>query len=133
MDLRQRRDVDPRRAGRIDRQAVNALDWIAEQRIAEAIARGDFDDLPGAGKPLALDDDPLVPADVRMACRILRNAGLVPAELAERREAMTLRAVIAAAMDGDERRRATARLALLEMRLEARRAGVTSRGWAGCP
>ena len=40
---------------------------------------GAFDDLPGAGKPLDLDDDRLVPEDVRIAYRILRNAGFVPA------------------------------------------------------
>jgi hypothetical protein len=99
---------------------MNAFDWIAEQRIAEAIARGDFDDLPGAGRPLVLDDDPLVPPEVRMAHRILRNAGFVPPELEERREAAALRALLGAAVAECERRRAAARLLLLEMRLEAR-------------
>src|SRR5688572_33108412 len=58
------------------------LDFIAEQRIAEAIANGDFDDLPGAGKPLELDDDALIPEELRLAYRILKNAGYVPAEAA---------------------------------------------------
>ena len=32
---------------------------LAEERIRQAIERGEFDDLPGAGKPLDLgDDDP---------------------------------------------------------------------------
>jgi len=53
---------------------------LAERRIEEAIARGEFDELPGAGRPLELDDDPLVPEDMRVACRILKNAGYVPAE-----------------------------------------------------
>ena len=52
-----------------------AFDLIAEQRIAEAISRDEFDDLPGQGRPLALDDDPLVPEDLRIAYRILKNAG----------------------------------------------------------
>src|SRR5688572_32819466 len=51
------------------------LDFIAEQRIAEAIANGDFDDLPGSGKPLELDDDALIPEELRLAYRILKNAG----------------------------------------------------------
>jgi len=58
-----------------------ALELIAEQKIAEAAAQGEFDDLPGAGKPLDLTDDPLVPEDQRMANRILRNAGFVPREV----------------------------------------------------
>ena len=57
------------------------LDFIAEQRIAEAIANGDFDDLPGCGKPLELDDDSLLPEELRLAYRILKNAGFVPPEI----------------------------------------------------
>ena len=108
---------------------MNALDWIGEQRIEEAIARGELDDLPGAGRPLALDDDALVPAELRMAYRILRNAGFVPAELEQRKEVASLRALIAAATDETERRRACARLALLEMRLEARGARLETTGY----
>jgi len=59
------------------------LELIAERKIAEAAARGEFDGLPGAGKPLDLEEDPLVPEDQRMANRILRNAGYVPREVEE--------------------------------------------------
>jgi hypothetical protein len=52
------------------------LDLIAERRIAEAISRGELDNLPGVGRPLELDDDALVPEDLRIAVRILKNAGL---------------------------------------------------------
>jgi len=57
------------------------LDAIAERRIREAQARGELDHLPGAGAPLALDDDALVPEDLRAAYRILKNAGFLPPEL----------------------------------------------------
>jgi hypothetical protein len=57
------------------------LELIAERRIAEALAQGEFDGLPGAGKPLDLAEDPLVPEDQRMANRILKNAGYVPREV----------------------------------------------------
>lgn len=60
-----------------------ALEVIAERRIEEAIAQGLFDTLPGAGRPLDLDDDPLVPAEARMARRILRNAGIDACDLAQ--------------------------------------------------
>ena len=52
-----------------------ALEWIAEQRIAEAVSQGELDNLPGAGQPLDLDDA-LVPEDMRMANRILKNANI---------------------------------------------------------
>ena len=60
-----------------------ALELIAERKIAEAAAQGEFDNLPGAGQPLDLAEDPLVPEETRMANRILRNAGIKPPEVEE--------------------------------------------------
>jgi hypothetical protein len=59
---------------------------IAEERIREAEARGDFEDLPGKGKPLTLEDDSNVPEDLRLAYKILRNADCLPPELELKRE-----------------------------------------------
>jgi hypothetical protein len=59
------------------------LDALVERRIEAAIARGELDNLPGAGRPLAFDDDPLVPEELRVAYRLLKNAGCVPPELAQ--------------------------------------------------
>jgi hypothetical protein len=36
---------------------MSVLDSLAEQKIAEAVSRGELDDLPGAGRPLDLEDD----------------------------------------------------------------------------
>jgi hypothetical protein len=108
---------------------MHAFDIIAEQRIAEAIANGELNDLPGAGRPLDLDDDRLVAPELRMAYRILKNAGLVPPELEARSEAATLRALVASAADEDERRRALGRLAVLEMRLAARGTRLRDTGY----
>ena len=104
---------------------MGLLDLLAEQKIAAALEAGELDDLPGAGRPLDLYDDPLVPEDLRVAYRILRNAGFVPPELADRREAVELGALLATIDDDGERRRAAARLALLELRREA--AGAAAR------
>jgi hypothetical protein len=57
-----------------------AYETLIEQRIREASERGEFDALPGAGQPMQLDDDLLVPEEVRVAHRILKNAGYVPPE-----------------------------------------------------
>lgn len=59
---------------------MHLFELLAERKIEEAVSRGELEDLPGAGKPLELDDDPLVPEDLRLAYRILKNAGYVPAE-----------------------------------------------------
>lgn len=95
------------------------LDLIVEQRIEAAIAAGEFDDLPGAGKPLALDDDKLVPEELRVAYRILKNAGFVPPEVETRAEIASVAELIRYATDDASRRRAIARLAILEAKLEA--------------
>ena len=96
------------------------LDFIAEQRIAEAASKGEFEDLPGAGQPLDLEDDKLVPEDLRLAYRILKNAGYVPPELETLKEIEQLEALVA---DGDSdaasRSRAIRKLALLRTRIEA--------------
>lgn len=95
-------------------------DAIAEERIQEAMRRGAFDNLPGAGKPLDLDDDLLVPPELRVANRILKNAGCVPPELVERREMAELEASLPG-LDEAARKRAIARLALMRARLGPRR------------
>jgi len=41
--------------------------------MQEAVGRGEFDNLPGTGKPLALDDDTLVLPELRAAYRVLKT------------------------------------------------------------
>lgn len=60
------------------------FETLAEKKILDAASRGELDDLPGAGKPLDLDDDALVPEDLRMAHRILKNAGMDRAPVTQR-------------------------------------------------
>lgn len=107
------------------------LDALVERRIAEAIDRGEFDDLPGAGRPLALDDDPLVAEEVRVAHRILKNAGFVPPELAQIAEVNRLLAAVERAELGDaEQARAGRRLRALLVQIEASgRPATAMRAW----
>lgn len=63
---------------------------LAEQRIAEAIARGEMSNLPGEGQPLETDDDRLIRVEQRLACCMLENAGLLPPDLAELAEVSQL-------------------------------------------
>lgn len=53
---------------------------IAEERILEAQRTGAFDDLPGKGKPLQLEDWSWVPEDLRIGYHILKNAHVLPPE-----------------------------------------------------
>ena len=62
------------------------IDSLAEEKILAAVRRGEFEDLPGSGKPLALDQDISIPEELRVGYRLLRNAGCLPPELSLRRE-----------------------------------------------
>jgi hypothetical protein len=90
------------------------LDFLAEQRIAEAVSRGEFEGLPGAGRPLELDDDTLVPEELRLAYRILKNAGFVPPEVEMLNEIADLERLVS------KDSKAARKLALLKTRIEAR-------------
>jgi hypothetical protein len=60
---------------------VTRFESIVEKRIREAQEQGKFDNLPGHGKPLCMEDDSSIPEDLRLAHKILKNAGCVPKEL----------------------------------------------------
>ncbi len=100
-----------------------ALDFLAERKIAEALSRKEFDDLPGQGRPLALDDDPLVPEDLRLAYRILKNAGYAPPEVECLRAMAELERLLDDTPDGERRRQAQLKLDLLRTHLEQARPG----------
>jgi hypothetical protein len=99
--------------------AMHSFDAIAERRIREAQERGEFNDLPGMGLPLTLDDDVLVPEDLRVAYRLLKNAGFVPPELAAHGEIRELEQLLQATEDDGERRQLLARINFLLTRAAA--------------
>jgi len=53
-----------------------------------------FDNLPGKGEPLKLDDDSKIAPHLRASYRILKNAGILPPELQLRREISDLRQLL---------------------------------------
>ena len=92
------------------------LDQWAERHIAEAQAKGEFDNLAGSGEPLILDDDSHVPPELRAGYRLLKNAGCLPPELEQRREAIR--------HDDPQYQEVSRRLSLLELKL--RQAGLST-------
>ncbi len=76
---------------------------IAEQRIREAMERGEFAHLEGSGKPLDLGNDSWIPEDLRMSYKILKNAGCLPPELELRKEVLNLRELLRTIDDNQER------------------------------
>ena len=91
---------------------------IAESKIRTAMARGEFDNLPGRGRPLKLEDCSRVPAELRMGFRLLRNAGCLPPELEARKEMTRLGTLIAATGDLKEREQLSRLRADAELRYQ---------------
>ncbi|MBS5157201.1 DUF1992 domain-containing protein [Escherichia ruysiae] len=101
------------------------LDQWAERHISEAQAKGEFDNLPGSGEPLILDDDSHVPPELRAGYRLLKNAGYLPPELEQRKEAIQLLDILKGIRQDDPQyHEISRRLLLLELKL--RQAGLST-------
>lgn len=70
--------------------ALSFFPRLVEERILEAQKAGAFDNLPGKGKPLKLEDLSWVPEELRVAYHVLRNAHVLPPEAELLKEIHTL-------------------------------------------
>jgi Domain of unknown function (DUF1992) len=77
---------------------------IAEERIREAQRAGAFDDLPGKGKPLPLEDWSWLPEDLRISYHVLKNAHVLPPEAELLKDIHTLEDLLKYVGDEGERR-----------------------------
>jgi len=87
----------------------NAWQRLAEDRINEAIARGDFADT-AHGQPLDLEEYFRLPADERAGLTLLRNSGAIPPEITLLKEADALEHKLAECEDATRRAELNARL-----------------------
>lgn len=94
---------------------------IAERRIKEAIQDGMLEDLPGTGKPLRLEDDSHLPDDLRIAHKILKNAGFVPPEITLKNEIARVEDLLAGMQDTKAKYRQIKKLNFLVMQLNMMR------------
>ena len=94
---------------------------IAERRIKEAMERGEFDNLPGKGKPIVQEDLSAVPEELRMAYKVLKNAGCVPPEIELTNEVASLRRMILGMEESEEKTGKLRELNFKLMKLEMTR------------
>jgi hypothetical protein len=95
-----------------------SIESAIEKQIQEAIARGEFDNLSGSGKPLDLDAYFNTPEDLRMAFAMLKSNEFVPEEVEMFREIGQLDECIKACAGESER-------AALQTQREERRLKLT--------
>ncbi len=93
----------------------------AEERILEALEKGELDNLPGRGKPLDLTDDSHIPSDIRIVYKILKNAGYAPPEVELQKEITTTRELLKNSREEEEAYRRTQKLNLLVTRMNIMR------------
>lgn len=95
------------------------VDRLAEQQIVAALERGELDNLPGQGKPLQLDDDSAVPAELRATYRIMKNSGLLPREIDQLKQIRSVESLLAQAESVPEKKRLLLKLGVLRSKLSA--------------
>jgi len=93
------------------------IEKIAEQKIKEALEKGELDNIPGQGAPLALEDDSRIPEDLRLAFKILKNADCLPPELEARKEIRQMEDLLDRAPDERERYRLIKKINFMIMKL----------------
>jgi hypothetical protein len=92
---------------------------IAEEKIREAMARGEFDNIPGSGKPLqGLESYFATPEGVRLGYSILKNAGFVPEEMALLKEINTLKDRAVDCTDPEKKSRLNGQIAELQLKYD---------------
>jgi hypothetical protein len=82
-----------------------SIEKSIEEKIQQAIARGEFDNLKGAGKPLDLNNYFNTPEDVRMGYSILKSNDFVPEEVEMLKEINFLREKIESCAEPEEKRK----------------------------
>lgn len=80
-----------------------SVEKAIEEKIREAMERGEFDNLAGRGKPLDLDAYFNTPEDMRMAFAMLKSNEFVPEEVEIMKEIDELKSRIAAAAEADRK------------------------------
>ena len=96
---------------------IEAYLKIVEEKIKEAQERGEFDDLPGKGEPLDLEDESRIPEELRLSHKVLKNANCLPPELELRNEIRQMADLLSGMPDEKEKYRQIKRINLKITRL----------------
>ena len=100
---------------------IPGFEALVEQRIKEAEKNGTFDNLQGKSKPLKFEDRH-IPEDLRLAHKILKNAGFLPPEVEIKKKiSQTQQLLETARIDSPERLKIQKKLNYLITKLNTNR------------
>ncbi|MFC0272902.1 DUF1992 domain-containing protein [Metabacillus herbersteinensis] len=91
---------------------------VSENKIRKAIEDGELNNLPGQGKPLQLEDLSHIPEELRIAYKVLKNAGMANEDVQLKKELMTIDDLIEACYDEGEKERLKKVRSEKQLRLE---------------
>ncbi len=97
---------------------IPGFEKIVEQRIKDGQKEGKFDNLPKKGQKLNLEDDSNVPEDLRLAYKMLKNAGFVPPELTIRKEIHSITQLLENEEDAKKKHSLVKKLNYLRLKLD---------------
>ncbi len=100
---------------------LTGFEKIVEERIRQAQKKGEFDNLPGSGKPLKFEDDSYIMGELRLAYKILKNADCIPPEIELKKEINRMEDLLFKMDDTAEKYRTIKKLNFLVMKLNSLR------------
>jgi len=100
---------------------ITGFEKLVEQRIRAAQRKGEFENLPGSGKPIDFGDESHVPEDLRMAYKMLKNADCVPPEIEIKNQILKTEDLLGSMKDSQEKYKAIKKLNYLIMKLNCLR------------
>ena len=89
---------------------MDILAALAENKIREAVEKGELNNLPGSGKPLPVEDLSHIPEELRVSYRLLKNANVLPEEMELKKEIITLQKLIDCCHENKDKRQLVKKL-----------------------
>jgi len=92
---------------------------IVEERILKAQKMGEFENLPGSGKPLVFEDNRFISEELRLAYKILKNADCLPVEIELKKEIKQTEDLLSGMQETSEKYRMLKKLNFLILKLNS--------------
>jgi hypothetical protein len=105
---------------------LEAIRLIAERKISEAIQKGLLDTQGWRNRPLPMTNDNMVPEELRMAFKILKNAGYLPPEIEVKKEIQQLEDLLSTCEDEYTRLKQIKKLNCLVLKLNVMKGDAVS-------
>ena len=105
---------------------LEAIRLIAERRITEAIQQGQLNIDSWRNRPLPMTSDNLIPEELRMAYKILKNGGYLPPEIETKKEIQQLEDLLSTCDDEHTRLKQIKKLNCLILKLNTMKGDTVS-------